>query len=89
MMSYKAKEASGTPVKDKECIHYWVIESATGPISRGVCKFCGAQKEFYNSWPEFTYMSRDTRVVELPESLDIEPDSERGDSKLEESSVSL
>jgi len=88
-MNYKAKEASRTPVKDKECINYWILESATGPTSRGVCKFCGAQKEFHNSGPEFTYMSRDTRVVEFSESLDIEPDSERGDSKLEESSVSL
>lgn len=32
------------------CRHYWIIDSPQGPTSRGVCKFCGAVKEFYNSW---------------------------------------
>jgi len=32
----------------QECCHHWIIESAAGPVSQGVCKFCGAQKEFKN-----------------------------------------
>jgi len=38
------KEQSTSP----ECCHYWVIENATGPVSKGICKFCSAQKEFSN-----------------------------------------
>jgi hypothetical protein len=32
-----------------ECHHYWIIESPDGPTSRGVCEYCGAEKEFDNS----------------------------------------
>ncbi len=42
------KEATGKEYTS--CRHYWVIESPEGPTSRGVCKFCGQGKEFYNSW---------------------------------------
>lgn len=34
------------------CRHHWLIESASGPTSRGVCKVCGARNEFYNAIPE-------------------------------------
>ena len=48
-MSYKmgaAKEAD----TDSKCRHYWRIDSPKGPTSRGVCKLCGEEKDFYNSW---------------------------------------
>ena len=32
----------------RSCIHYWVIESASGPVSRGTCSSCGAEREFKN-----------------------------------------
>jgi len=35
-----------------DCIHYWLIEPAAGPTSSGVCRFCGAQREFHNTFPE-------------------------------------
>ncbi|MFQ5875684.1 MAG: hypothetical protein ACE5JL_18050 [Dehalococcoidia bacterium] len=38
-----------------ECRHYWIIETANGPTSEGVCKYCGAEKEFLNSLPEFQW----------------------------------
>jgi len=31
------------------CRHHWVIDSPQGATSRGVCKICGAEKEFRNS----------------------------------------
>lgn len=46
------------PVFKESCRHYWIIESAQGPTSRGVCKFCGAQREFHNSWPYFPVEKR-------------------------------
>ena len=29
--------------------HFWTIESANGPISRGRCKVCGKEQNFANS----------------------------------------
>jgi hypothetical protein len=36
------------------CSHHWIIEVAIGPLSKGVCKLCGAEKEFRNQlrWDE-------------------------------------
>ena len=31
-----------------DCVHYWIIEEATSPISIGICRHCGATREFYN-----------------------------------------
>lgn len=88
-MVYKLKEAPRRPVSESECRHYWMIEDARGSTSRGVCKFCGAEKEFSNSWPDFTAMKRNNNVLELPNLPDIEPDGEWDDSKLKESSANL
>ena len=35
-------------VSKKECSHHWIIESPKGSTSKGVCKKCGAEKEFQN-----------------------------------------
>ena len=32
-----------------KCAHHWVIDAATGPVSRGTCKVCGEVREFRNS----------------------------------------
>ena len=34
-----------------EHAHHWLIEEASGPVSRGFCKRCGASKDFKN-WLE-------------------------------------
>ena len=31
------------------CCHHWVIETAHGPVSWGVCQVCHEGKEFSNS----------------------------------------
>lgn len=31
------------------CSHWWIIEPANGPTSRGKCRLCGEEKDFYNS----------------------------------------
>jgi hypothetical protein len=36
----------------EQCQHHWVIEDATGRASDGVCKLCGAHKEFMNYLPD-------------------------------------
>lgn len=32
-----------------QCCHRWVIERASGPVSNGVCRKCGAVREFVNT----------------------------------------
>ena len=46
------------------CAHHWVIDTANGHLSRGVCKLCHTAREFENSL-EATNWGRtiDTRRV--------------------------
>ena len=32
-----------------QCVHTWIIGAARGPVSVGVCRKCGAEKDFSNS----------------------------------------
>ena len=39
------------PAEEQEapsCMHYWVIQPATGPVSQGSCQNCGETREFKN-----------------------------------------
>ena len=36
----------------RACAHHWIIDTAVGPTSRGVCSDCGAVREFANSPPD-------------------------------------
>lgn len=39
-----------TPIPEAPvCIHRWVIETPNGETSKGVCRYCGAEKEFPNA----------------------------------------
>ena len=41
----------GSPAQGQvppKCSHHWVIESAVGPVSPGVCQTCGEVREFEN-----------------------------------------
>ena len=33
-------------------IHYWLIEPASGPVSKGRCSSCGLERDFWNSFAE-------------------------------------
>lgn len=41
--------------RQAQCRHHWVIESPQGPTSMGMCKLCGAQREFSNSATDFLW----------------------------------
>ena len=30
------------------CHHHWLIDAAGGPLSKGTCRLCGAQRSFTN-----------------------------------------
>jgi len=52
------------PVED--CHHFWIIESANGPKSRGVCKYCGERREFFNTIPDINSPKRKGSPLDLP-----------------------
>ncbi|HTY81976.1 MAG TPA: hypothetical protein VMB24_04265 [Dehalococcoidales bacterium] len=62
----KVKEKEQAQPRKEECRHFWVIEVANGPISRGQCKYCGAKKEFYNAFPEFNPLKKGANPFSLP-----------------------
>ncbi|HXH20523.1 MAG TPA: hypothetical protein VNN10_00730 [Dehalococcoidia bacterium] len=37
------------PSSAERCRHRWVIAAPNGPTSEGVCRLCGARREFRNS----------------------------------------
>ena len=39
---------SGDGQQPNQCSHHWVIEGAGGPTSKGMCRLCGAEKDFKN-----------------------------------------
>ena len=52
------------------CQHHWLIESPNGPVSKGVCRLCGAEREFQN-YTEFSsfggvYIERYAKGSHLP-----------------------
>ena len=45
----KPEEAEAETQQVKEtCTHHWLIDPPDGPVSKGVCKKCGAEKDFKN-----------------------------------------
>ncbi len=50
------------------CRHFWLIESANGPTSHGVCCLCGAERDFPNSISEdnYNYEKDRMRDIKLP-----------------------
>ena len=76
-MRYKVKDVTEKHAPKDECHHYWVIESPSGPTSKGVCKFCGVEKEFYNSLSGAPVVPKKTNhVFELLEMPEVELDED-------------
>ena len=79
-MRYNLKLEKEKPKAEKECRHYWVIESSGGPTSKGVCKFCGAAKEFSNRFPDSRPEGDKSFLREFVRDRDDEPDGETKDA---------
>lgn len=39
------------------CVHHFMLEPPHGPISQGVCKFCGFKKDHQNRLDEPSWMN--------------------------------
>ena len=79
-MMHKLKDAPAESVARGKCRHYWIIESPHGPTSMGVCKFCGAEKEFKNYLPD----SWRERIIPMLNELDSFSDAKLDDEGLED-----
>lgn len=73
---FKVNEENRDNVAHDQCRHYWVIEVANGPKSRGVCQYCGESRDFLNSMPDFTVPKRKTNPLDLPEMPEVELDDD-------------
>jgi hypothetical protein len=80
MMRHRVEAVPEEPVARAKCRHYWIIESPNGPTSRGVCKLCGAEKEFQNFFPDSWWAGDISPLLEPRGLAGIEPDGKRGDS---------
>jgi hypothetical protein len=48
-------EMTGMPASDHA--HRWLIDEPRGPFSRGVCRVCGAEKQFRNWLAETDFIT--------------------------------
>ena len=49
---------------DNTCCHHWMIQTAEGPVSSGICRYCMESREFNNSIDDWDFAQR------TPEPLD-------------------
>lgn len=69
----KAEHEKKRHVARLGCAHYWIIESPQGPVSKGLCKYCGAVSEFSNYVPYPSWEGKMTKLPEHHELSDVEP----------------
>ena len=48
MAQQTAVPESANTEDSPQCMHYWVIQPADGPVSPGICRSCGERREFKN-----------------------------------------
>lgn len=53
-------------VDEASCHHFWIIEIANGPKSRGKCKYCGEVRDFQNSITNPNDPRRRSNPLNLP-----------------------
>jgi hypothetical protein len=75
-MGQKVKEENRENVANDRCSHYWIIEVANGPKSRGVCRYCGETREFLNSMPDLNVPKHKSNPLDLPKMPDVKLDDE-------------
>jgi len=75
-MRSKVKVTSADTAVQDRCHHYWILEKANGPTSRGICKFCGAEKEFDNRSSDIWIEGDISMYFDLPRLPSVESESE-------------
>ncbi len=71
----RLEAAPQNPAEQAKCKHYWIINSPNGPTSRGVCKYCGVEKEFDNYTPRSSWYEDKSTPDELAGSTPLGSDN--------------
>jgi len=70
-------EENPEEIRDENaCNHFWVIEVANGPRSRGKCKVCGESQVFYNSITNLNDPKRKGNPLKLPKMSQVKLEKE-------------
>ena len=56
-MAEKTTQTAQRPAADH--FHRWRIDEPSGPMSRGVCKVCGVEKEFKNWLSDMDFITNE------------------------------
>ena len=77
----RVKKSGEESVVPESCPHYWLMETAVGRTSRGVCKWCGEEREFLNVLSEYTPpVTRDKNPLGLPDMKQVKFDETQNSS---------
>ena len=88
-MRQKIESISDKNIAGDECHHYWKIEGSNNPTSMGVCKYCGAEKEFLNHLPDFAVIRRNSKLVEMVDLPEPELPDDKCNSEVEKADAAL
>ena len=51
--------------EEPTCQHHWVIDRPSGPLSKGVCRLCGENREFQNYVEGSSWSNNDISLEQL------------------------
>lgn len=51
---------------DSQCQHHWLIDTAGGPKSKGVCRICGAEQLFKNALDSVEWDNGESNFASAP-----------------------
>ena len=74
-MGTKSISSPQKRINGDRCCHYWLIETPNGATCKGICRFCGEEKEFTSSWEGLMSMNIDKKPVEKDISVEDEESS--------------
>jgi len=72
----KENKTSEVQSSGDDCSHFWDIEAANGPRSRGVCRLCGKSRIFYNAFPNFNPLKKKNSSLESTRPDDVVADDD-------------
>ena len=60
------------PASTDTCRHHWIIETPSGPFSKGVCKLCGEEKDFENLYYGYSQANEPVKKESIYDLVDID-----------------
>jgi hypothetical protein len=78
------QEATKGGAVRQQCRHHWIIEDPRDRASEGMCKLCGAHKEFMNYLPDCLEADGEEYEVWLNRQKDYVKESEMAEKAVEQ-----